>query len=502
MADRHEYSSPSIRSVMQVPQGDTDFMRLNSDNNAQCNELNANLKLSWTGDLDSLKLFVEKYIDFNGTWKSPGDERKSYSNGDTTIIWWRKIKKLQFSGKEANRIKQQCCNILMGKVLTDSMSGTQDENDASRRENASRSKNNVLPAFGKPQNQCLCSQTAIDLDGIKLDIEILQSRTDALQSLADVQECCIPSSYNANKVELLMQEFTEEKGKLKKIEGDLTDIKRMVYDRKGEQDLKSTDKVQIPVDVTLSNTNKLIQTSNETDAAALTLVPIIPYINEVVEADYIHNLPNIPFHQNNSSTRSVMEQRMQIKSYRKRQSKAYTHYRLNEQLQSYRAKHKEIFMNNNSKVPEAPARNTQINRSHIPTKRISESNIHRKSNKVPSHRRVETDNLIRWKDRMAFSAKNATKESGHHPSNRPPFHRRPTNHVPAMYRSHRINSPPPYQIHQLMKLPSYQPRRLTISPSYQPPYRNQPPLHHPASSQRSKEWLDYLDIVHQVTRLL
>ena len=258
MADRHEYPSSSIRNV--TSQGDTDFMRLNKDNNAQCDELNANLELSWTGDLESLKLFVETYIDFNGTWKSPGDERKSYSNGDTTITWWRKQKKLQFSGKEANRIKQQCCNILMGKVLTDSMSCTQDENDASRRENAGRTENNVLPAFGKPQNQCSYSQTAIDLDGIKLDIEILQSRTDALQSLADVQECCIPPSYNVNKVELLLQEFTEEftegKGKLRKIEGDLTDIKRMVYDRKGEQHLKSTDKVQTPVDVSLSNTNK------------------------------------------------------------------------------------------------------------------------------------------------------------------------------------------------------------------------------------------------------
>ena len=265
-----------------------------------------------------------------------------------------------------------------------------------------------------------------------------------------------------------MQEFTEEKGKLKKIEWDLTDIKRMVYDRKGEQRLKSTVKVQTPVDVSLSNTNKLTQTSYKADAAVLTPVPIIPYINEVADVDYIHNLSNIPFHQNNSNTRSVMEQRMQIKSYGKRQSKIYPHYRLNEQLQSYRAKHKGIFMNNNSRVPEAPARNTQINRSHIPMKCIPESNIHRKSNKAPSHRRVETENLTRRKDRTTFSAKNTTKESGRHLSNRPPFYRRPTNHVPAMYRSHRINSPPPYQIQQLMKLPSYQPHRLTTSPSYQP----------------------------------
>ena len=92
----------------------------------------------------------------------------------------------------------------------------------------------------------------------------------------------------------------------------------MVYNRKGEQHFKSTDKVQTPVDVSLSNTNNLTQTSNEANATVLTPVPIIPYINEVADVDYIHNLSNISFHQNNSNTQPVMEQRMQIKSYSKR----------------------------------------------------------------------------------------------------------------------------------------------------------------------------------------
>ena len=91
MAESYEISSSSISSSInystQISQGDIDSKQSACVNNDKRNELNVNLKLCWTGDLESLKLFIETNIDFNGIWKSPGDERKSYSNGDTTITW-------------------------------------------------------------------------------------------------------------------------------------------------------------------------------------------------------------------------------------------------------------------------------------------------------------------------------------------------------------------------------------------------------------------------------
>ena len=98
-----------------------------------------------------------------------------------------KTKKLQFSGKEASGIKQQYCDVLMGKVSTDNnMPCAKDESDASKTAVTSKTSlefvldDSVLPAFHKPQDQCPRSQTVIDLESIKLDIEILQSRTEAL----------------------------------------------------------------------------------------------------------------------------------------------------------------------------------------------------------------------------------------------------------------------------------------------------------------------------------
>ena len=45
-------------------------------------------------------LFLNAYIDLNGTWKSPRDERKSYSNGDMKIMWWSKEKSFAFWEKK------------------------------------------------------------------------------------------------------------------------------------------------------------------------------------------------------------------------------------------------------------------------------------------------------------------------------------------------------------------------------------------------------------------
>ena len=76
------------------------------------------------------------------------------------------------------------------------------------------------------QNHCLCDPSLID--DIKLDIEILHSKTDALQSLANVLEGCSPIIDNASKIQSLIQEFSEGKEKINRIEAELTDAKRFI----------------------------------------------------------------------------------------------------------------------------------------------------------------------------------------------------------------------------------------------------------------------------------
>ena len=123
---------------------------------------------------------------------------------------------------------------------------------------------------------------------------------------------------------------------------------------------------------------------------------------------------------------------------------------------------------------------------------------------TPPSEKIDAKKRGANKGKLSFPSrknKTCTKKSERHHSDRSPFHRRPTNHAPVMYHP---NSLPPYQIHQLRKLhiPSYQPHRLNISPPYLPPCQKELPPYYPSPPMRSREWLDYLDIVHQVTRIL
>ena len=47
----------------------------------------SNLRLSWTGDLTSLKTFVEVDLNLEGIWSSSGGEKKLFVAENVTIQW-------------------------------------------------------------------------------------------------------------------------------------------------------------------------------------------------------------------------------------------------------------------------------------------------------------------------------------------------------------------------------------------------------------------------------
>ena len=247
-------------------QKDIDAVQLLNNNRNKSGDLNEKLKLSWTGDLTSFKRFVEENIAISCIWESPGDERKSYSDGYITIMWWKNKKKLQFSGKEADKIKQTFCNILMGNVSTENnMADKSDEGgytDTSQRNrgdiaiNIERMTLDAVTglrtevvfntqAINKFQNQCSCSEISPDLEDMKLNIELLQSRNDALQSLANAQQVCSPITDCLRNIEILRQELSEERERTQKIEFDFKVFKgeNLNGDGFGGQNCKSEYKV-------------------------------------------------------------------------------------------------------------------------------------------------------------------------------------------------------------------------------------------------------------------
>ena len=68
------------------------------------------LQLYWNSDFEQLKQFVNKNIVLrNGVWSSLGGDKKTYSDGHTSISWRKSKKLLQIEGKEENLIKARLC---------------------------------------------------------------------------------------------------------------------------------------------------------------------------------------------------------------------------------------------------------------------------------------------------------------------------------------------------------------------------------------------------------
>ena len=95
------------------------------------------------------------------------------------------------------------------------------------------------------QNQCSCSEISPVLEDMKLNIELLQSRTDALQSLANEQQVCSPITDCLRNIEILRQELSEERERTQKIEFDFKVFKgeNLNVDGFGGQNCKSEYKV-------------------------------------------------------------------------------------------------------------------------------------------------------------------------------------------------------------------------------------------------------------------
>ena len=66
-----------------------------------------NLKLSWTGDYESLKYLVKNYLNLAGDWVSPGGEKKTFHGDNITISCLKNKKLIQVEGSNATAIIQK-----------------------------------------------------------------------------------------------------------------------------------------------------------------------------------------------------------------------------------------------------------------------------------------------------------------------------------------------------------------------------------------------------------
>ena len=122
------------------------------------------LKLSWSGDYESLRSFVDSELNLQGKWTSTGGENKLFESDNVDIHWRAKKKFLRIEGKQASEVKRS----LLMMIWHDT--GFDDHISSSH-------------------NTCKCSEVSSDIEGVKLDITILESTVkQQANTLARMQE--------------------------------------------------------------------------------------------------------------------------------------------------------------------------------------------------------------------------------------------------------------------------------------------------------------------------
>lgn len=201
MADKHNQLHSSAKSSF------VDDIHKNLQLKADCTILE-NLcqdkqRLKWTGDLISLKNFFNEILGLHGKWTSPGGNSKRFncSNYDFTVTWYcKKQLTLLFQGRNGECLKQkliayvgetkvnnQSVQSPCGQPSSPSLFSSDDD----AVENSTEMVGGTIDRI-KSFEKCACScrSLGVDVEGVKLDITILQREMKVVSSqLLNNEDC-------------------------------------------------------------------------------------------------------------------------------------------------------------------------------------------------------------------------------------------------------------------------------------------------------------------------
>ena len=222
-------------------------------------------RLKWAGDFESSKKIMSDVFSFQGKWTSPGGISKKFtsSNAELSLTWHSgKQNSLLFQDKDGYALREKrvfFCEKEGRLVNSESSTAVFEQEREIMCFKASAGSASVaskiaasaiacsLPScqilvgstsvlnttvnnctqtpFQLTRCNCSCGLLLAELEGMKLDIEILQSRTDSLQTPANTQ--MVLSSENSCMAEIkrLKPELCNEKNKTKQLKSDLAAAK-------------------------------------------------------------------------------------------------------------------------------------------------------------------------------------------------------------------------------------------------------------------------------------
>ena len=136
------------------------------------------LKATWTGDLASLKVFVENELNLQGTWSSPGGEKKLFVAENLTIQWLKNKKFLSIEGKNVNKVVHHLIEYICSE--SDQQNYDACNIDNTEIHSKKKAKNVIIDGEFLMESQssvvCSCSNLSQEVADLKLDLVSMESK--------------------------------------------------------------------------------------------------------------------------------------------------------------------------------------------------------------------------------------------------------------------------------------------------------------------------------------
>ena len=196
-------------------------------------------RVRWTRTFEKLQNFVADVLEERGRWspKVSCSRKFTSSISDLGLTWYyTKQKTLLFRGHSGTKLKEiliKLCEISTSIESTRS-EGRQNKNIeiVSVIEDAASASASASTIDGV-SCKCPCATGILtELEKIKLNIESLESKIDALQSLANAQKVSFTPNDYSSEVRRLKQELFEERHKTSQLESDLAFLKKKTLPHK------------------------------------------------------------------------------------------------------------------------------------------------------------------------------------------------------------------------------------------------------------------------------
>ena len=154
-------------------------------------------KLTWTSDLESLKHFVEKGLKQQGKWSSPGGNSKQFKSSvnNLTITWYSKKQlTLAFQGRAGPVLKGSLTKLVRDNAGRTDSTGSNVSSTVEQVNPLLFEANDIYanqprvaeagPVFSSQERSN--TELVADLEGIKLDLLILQKKVEANSNLLSI----------------------------------------------------------------------------------------------------------------------------------------------------------------------------------------------------------------------------------------------------------------------------------------------------------------------------